>query len=166
MESHDLQPQEEAVCCDNLIMAATLGHDLVVNDDVIIDQGEFSWRFSRSSGPGGQGVNTTDSRVELSWNLDDSVALSARLKERVRSRLHGRLRKGFIVVVASEQRSQRQNRQAALRRFSQLMESALAPPARARRRSRPSRSAVERRLAAKRRRGQVKGNRKRPALDD
>ena len=139
---------------------------LRITDGVVIEQREITWRFSRASGPGGQGVNTTDSRVELSWTLEESAALSERLKDRVRGRLGGRLRDGAITVVASEQRSQRQNRQAALRRFSRLLASALAPPPKRRRPSRPSRSAVERRLAAKRRRGQVKGHRQRPSFDD
>jgi ribosome-associated protein len=147
-------------------MTGSLAKALRITDDIAIEQRELTWRFSRASGPGGQGVNTTDSRVELSWNLEESAALSERLKDRVRMRLQGRLRKGAITVVASEQRSQRQNRQAALDRFSRLLASAVAAPPKRRRPNRPSRSAVERRLAAKRRRGQVKGNRRRPAIDD
>ena len=147
-------------------MTGSFADALRITDDVVIEQRELTWRFSRASGPGGQGVNTTDSRVELSWNLDESAGLSERLKDRVRGRLRGRIRNGAITVVASEQRSQRQNRQAALNRFSRLLASALASPPKRRRPSRPSRSAVERRLAAKRRRGQVKGKRQRPAFDD
>lgn len=148
------------------LMTGSLDNALRITEDFVIERSALTWRFSRASGPGGQGVNTTDSRVELSWNLEESEALSERLKNRARGRLGGRLHNGTITVVASEQRSQRQNRQAALRRFTRLLASAVAAPPKRRRPSRPSRSAVERRLAAKRRRGHVKGKRKRPTLDD
>lgn len=117
---------------------------------------DLSWRFSRSPGPGGQSVNTTESRVELSYDLGDSDALPPALKERAMRALAGRLASGVVTVTASEHRSQLRNRQAAADRMSALLTEATAPPPRQRRPTRPSRAARERRLADKQRRSQVK----------
>lgn len=131
---------------------------------VTIPPDDLSWRFSRSPGPGGQSVNTTESRVELSYDLAGSDALSAALKERAVRALAGRLASGVVTVTASEHRSQLRNRQAAADRMSALLTEATAPPPRQRRPTRPSRAARERRLADKQRRAQVK--RMRRASDD
>jgi ribosome-associated protein len=123
---------------------------------VTIPPDELTWRFSRSPGPGGQSVNTTESRVELSYDLAASDALYPALKERAMRALAGRLAHGIVTVTASEHRSQLRNRQAAADRLSALLTEATAPPPRPRRPTRPSRAARERRLADKRRRAQVK----------
>ena len=130
----------------------------------VIPQEELSWRFSRSSGPGGQSVNTTDSRVELSYDLAASDALGPVLKERALQALTGRLVDGVITVTASEHRSQLRNRQAAASRLTALLTAATAPPPAARRPTRPSRAARQRRLAAKRRRSELKRSRR--SLDE
>jgi ribosome-associated protein len=117
---------------------------------------ELSWRFSRSSGPGGQSVNTADSRVELSYDLATSEALPPVLKDRAMRALASRLVDGVLTVTASENRSQLRNREAAAARLSAVLTEASAPPRRPRRPTRPSRGAVERRLAAKQRRSQIK----------
>jgi ribosome-associated protein len=122
----------------------------------VIPPDELSWRFSRSPGPGGQSVNTTDSRVELSYDLEASGALPATLKERALRALADRMTSGVITVTASEQRSQLRNREAAAARMSALLTEATAPPPRPRRPTRPSRAARERRLADKQRRSQIK----------
>ena len=122
----------------------------------VIPQEELSWRFSRSSGPGGQSVNTTDSRAELSYNLAASDALGPVLKERALRALSGRLVDGVITVTASEHRSQLRNRQAAASRLTALLTAATAPPPAARRPTKPSRAARERRLAEKQRRSELK----------
>ena len=122
----------------------------------MIPQEELSWRFSRSSGPGGQSVNTTDSRVELSYDLAASDALDPVLKERASRALADRLVDGVITVTASEHRSQLRNRQAAASRLAALLMEATAPPPAARRPTRPSRAARERRLAEKQRRSELK----------
>ena len=132
---------------------------LAITPYVIIPGAELVWRFSRSSGPGGQSVNTTDSRVELSFDLAQSATFPEHLRERAAQRLAGRLVGGILTVVASEHRSQLQNRRAAAARMAALLADAIAPPARPRRPTRPSRRAVESRLDAKRRRGQLKRNR-------
>ncbi len=122
----------------------------------VIPPEELSWRFSRSPGPGGQSVNTTESRVELSFDLAGSDALPPELKERALRALAGRLAGGTITVTASEHRSQLRNREAAAERLSALLTEATAPPPRPRRPTRPSRAARERRLAEKQRRSEVK----------
>lgn len=123
---------------------------------ITIPPDELTWRFSRSQGPGGQSVNTTDSQAELSFDLAGSAALPPVLKERALAALSGRLSGGVITVAASEYRSQLRNREAAAARLSALLTDATAPPARARRRTRPSRASVERRLADKQRRAAIK----------
>ena len=123
---------------------------------------ELSWRFSRSAGPGGQSVNTTDSRVELSFDLEGSAALPPVYRDRALRALAGRLADGVLTVTASETRSQLRNREAAAERMSALLTGATAAPPRPRRPTKPSRAARERRLADKRRASQIKrlrGNR-------
>ena len=117
---------------------------------------ELSWRFSRSSGPGGQSVNTSDSRVELSYDLAASSALGPALKERALRALAGRLVDGVITIAASEHRSQWRNREAAVSRLIALLTAATAPLPAARRPTRPTRGSKERRLASKQRRSQIK----------
>ena len=132
---------------------------LQVTTSVVVPEHELSWRFSRSSGPGGQSVNTTDSRVELSFDVARSTALTEHARTRVLGRLAGRLVDGVLTVTASEQRSQLQNREEASRRLAQLLREAVAPPPPPRRPTRPTRGSQERRLAAKKRRGDVKRSR-------
>ena len=117
---------------------------------------ELSWRFSRSTGPGGQSVNTTDSRVELSYDLANTTALPPAQKERALHALAGRLAGGVLTVTASESRSQLRNREAAAERMSALLTDATGPPPRPRRPTKPSRAARERRLADKRRTAEIK----------
>ena len=137
---------------------------LRVTRSVLIPAKELKWRFSRSSGPGGQSVNTADSRVELSLDLETTTALGPVQRARALERLSGRLVDGVLTVKASRQRSQLQNREAALERLAQILAGALAPPPPHRRPTRPKRSAVERRLADKKRRAQTK--RLRRSTDD
>jgi ribosome-associated protein len=129
---------------------------LRVTRSVVVPERELRWRFSRSSGPGGQSVNTTDSRVELSLDLSSTTALGPVQRARVLERLHRRLADGVLTVTASAQRSQLQNREAARERLAAILASALAAPPPTRRPTRPSRGAVERRLADKKRRAQTK----------
>jgi ribosome-associated protein len=136
--------------------------DLRVTPDVSVPRSELSWRFSRSSGPGGQSVNTTDSRVELRFDLAGSASLPPHLRSRALERLAGRLVDGTIVITAAEQRSQLQNRRAAEERLVALLAAAIAPPPRQRKRTKPSRGAIERRLESKRRRSQTKRDRRPP----
>src|SRR5690242_19539134 len=130
--------------------------DVRVNDRLTIPAAELSWRFSRSSGPGGQGVNTTDSRVELSWDVAGSPMLTPVMRERALARLEGRLVNGVVTVTASEHRSQLRNREAAAARLGGLVAAAIAAPPRVRRATRPTKGSVERRISEKKRRGQIK----------
>jgi ribosome-associated protein len=129
---------------------------------VEIPAGELGWRFSRSSGPGGQSVNTADSRVELSFDVGRSTALPESLRERLLARLSHRLVDGVLTIAASEYRSQHRNREAARARLADLLTGASAPPAPKRRPTRPSRGSKERRLAGKKRRSETKSLRRRP----
>jgi ribosome-associated protein len=128
----------------------------------VVPAAELLERFSRSSGPGGQGVNTTDSRVELRWRVLESPALT-RLSEtqrlRVESALQNRLVSGELIIVASEHRSQRQNRVAARNRLAEALRQALLPPPPPRRATRPTRGSQRRRLEAKKQRGSTKSGR-------
>ena len=129
--------------------------DVIVRGTTIPPE-ELSWRFSRSPGPGGQSVNTSDTRAELSFDIAASTALPAALKQRALAALEGRFADGVITIAASDYRSQLRNREAAAARLAELLTEATAPPPRARRPTRPTRAARERRLADKQRRSQVK----------
>jgi ribosome-associated protein len=133
--------------------------DLVVTRSWTVPAGELSERFSRSSGPGGQGVNTADSRVELSVDLAGSESVPAYLQERVLDRLASRLVDGVLTITASEHRTQLANRRAARERLASLLRDAAAPPPPPRRPTKPSKRAKERRLTDKRRRGETKKGR-------
>jgi ribosome-associated protein len=132
---------------------------------LVIPEAELVERFSRSSGPGGQSVNTTDSRVELSWDVAASTALTDTQRQRLLDRLGSRLLDGVLTIAASEHRSQLQNRTAARARLQHLVTDGLEPPSPPRRATRPSRAAKARRVDAKKRRGNIKANRQRPPDD-
>ena len=137
-----------------------------ITPEVAIPVAELEFRASRASGPGGQGVNTTDSRVELRFDVAGSPSLTAGQKERALRRLGPRLdRNGVLRVVAQAQRSQLANRRAATERFAELLSAALATP-RARRPTRPTRAATARRVEDKRRRSATKRLRGRPPPPD
>ncbi|MFC5908910.1 alternative ribosome rescue aminoacyl-tRNA hydrolase ArfB [Streptacidiphilus monticola] len=130
-----------------------------VRGSVLVPEAELQWRFSRSSGPGGQHVNTSDTQVELRFDLANSAALPEVWKQRALERLEPRLVDGVLTVRASEHRSQWRNREAAAVRLSALLTEAVAPPARPRRPTRIPKSLVERRLADKKRRSELKRGR-------
>lgn len=134
-------------------------------DGLVIPDAELVERFSRSSGPGGQSVNTTDSRVELVWDISASSALTDPQRERLFHGLGGRVVAGVLTLIASEQRSQLQNRTAARARLANLVATALEPPPPPRRPTKPSRRARARRVDAKTQRGTLKATRRRPADD-
>lgn len=137
--------------------------DLVVTSRFRIPPGELSERYSHASGPGGQGVNTSDSRVELTFDVERSASVPADLRARIAARLGRRLVGGRVTVVAAEHRGQLANRRTARARLAQLLREAAAPPPPGRRATRPTRGSKERRLESKKRRSQVKRGRSRPA---
>ena len=141
--------------------------DLVVNNRLVIPAKELQWRFSRASGPGGQGVNTTDSRVELLLDLEACSVLGPVRRARLLESLGSRLSDGCLRVVAAEERSQWQNRQAAMDRLSDLLREGLKPPPPSRKATRPGRGAVKRRLEAKKKRSDLKRQRRnKPTPED
>ena len=154
--------QRESTPVTSAAASARIDLPLRIDDRLTIGVDEISWRFSRSSGPGGQGVNTADSRVELSWDPRLSSGVAA-LPDQLRSRLFAGLTRatvnGSVVIVASEQRAQLRNRELARQRLRLLVQAALAPPSPTRRPSRPTRGSVERRLAGKKARSAIKASR-------
>jgi ribosome-associated protein len=129
---------------------------------VSVPESELELSAARSSGPGGQSVNTTSSKVELRWNVADSAALTEAQRARVMQRLASRLTNdGVLVLQGSEHKSQHRNRAAVLSRFRSIVGEALEPP-KQRRRTRPTRGSKERRLQAKKHRGETKRLRKPP----
>lgn len=129
---------------------------LVVTARVAIPPAELVERFSRSGGAGGQHVNTSDTRVELSYDVARSAALTKTLRDRALERLANRLVDGVLTVVASDRRSQRQNRDLARERLAETLREAIKPPPKPRRPTKPSKGAVQARLDEKKRRGQTK----------
>jgi ribosome-associated protein len=130
---------------------------------VTIPPSEFEWRFTGSGGPGGQHANTSNTAVELRFNVEGSPQLDPRLKERVRRRLSTRITAaGDLIVHCSDHRSQTRNRAEAMKRLGELLDEGIRPPEKRRKPTRPSRSAKRRRLEDKRRRGDLKATRQRP----
>jgi ribosome-associated protein len=140
--------------------------DLQLTPALRLPAAELRWRFSRSSGAGGQHVNTTDSRVELVFDLAATQALPPLLKTRALRRLETRLVAGTVVIAVQEQRSQWQNRATALRRLVALLQEAFQPAPPPRRPTRPSLGSRQRRLATKRLRSALKGQRRGLQLED
>jgi ribosome-associated protein len=134
--------------------------DLTVTPQLVVPDAELHERFSRSSGPGGQGVNTTDSRVELSWDVANSPSIPDWLRDRLLQRLTSRLAGGVLTVAVSTQRAQLANRAEARERMASILRAAAAPPPPTRRATKPTRGAKERRLSAKKRRSQTKKHRR------
>ena len=131
---------------------------------LVVPAGELIERFSHASGPGGQGVNTADSRVQLSLDMATTVALNEKQRERALRELDDRLSGTVITITAAEHSSQRRNRTAARERLAHVLRAALTPPM-PRRATKPTRASKLRRLADKKRRGEVKARRRRPDAD-
>lgn len=138
------------------------GDGVQVRRGFVVPERELRWRFSRGSGPGGQGVNTTDSRVELSFDVAGSPSVPDDVRERALERLRNRLAGGVLTITAAEHRSQLRNREAARHRLATVLGEATAAGPRTRRPTRPTAGSKRRRLDAKTRRGQVKKLRSRP----
>ncbi|SFR18546.1 ribosome-associated protein [Lentzea waywayandensis] len=132
---------------------------MTVTRTLVVPASELRERFSRSGGPGGQGVNTADSRVELSFDLAASPSIPDHLKRRMLDRLETRLIDGVLTIAASEHRAQLQNRAAARERLAAILRSAAAPPPPVRRPTKPTRGSQERRIASKKRRADTKRGR-------
>jgi ribosome-associated protein len=134
-------------------------NDVTVTRTLVLPASELRERFSRSGGPGGQGVNTADSRVELSFDLAASPSIPEHLKLRMLERLENRLVDGVLTIAASEHRAQLQNRAAARERLTAILRAAAAPPPPMRRATKPTKGSQERRIASKKRRADTKRGR-------
>jgi ribosome-associated protein len=131
---------------------------------IVIPASEILERFSHASGPGGQGVNTTDSRVQLSFNVERSQAFNEAQRARILRTLSPRLSDGVLTITAADTRSQFRNRRAAREKLAAIIREAVMPPA-VRRATRPTRASLRRRREAKIRRSAIKAQRRQPPAD-
>ena len=123
---------------------------------------ELTFKASRSSGPGGQHVNKTSTRIELYWSLKDSLVFSEDQKVRLREKLHNRLTKDQVLILSSGQtRSQLKNKEQVIKRFFELLEEALTPPKK-RKKSKPTYASKVKRLQSKKQHSEKKTSRKKP----
>lgn len=136
-----------------------------VPEGLVIPATDLNERFARSSGPGGQGVNTTDSKVQLSIDLATTSTLTEAQRRRVLRNLGNRADGTVLTVSVSTQRSQIRNRAEARERMAALLRQALAPPPPPRRGTKPTRGSVRRRLATKKHRSDIKAARRRPTFE-
>ncbi|MCZ7530760.1 MAG: alternative ribosome rescue aminoacyl-tRNA hydrolase ArfB [Acidimicrobiia bacterium] len=137
-----------------------MGADLRVTSSLVIPEAELTWRSTRSGGPGGQHANTSDTRVEVVFDVESSRVLGPRQRARILERLGPTVR-----ASAADTRSQARNREIARARLADRIGAALRTPAR-RRATRPTRAAERRRREAKKRRSDIKRSRRRPAIED
>ena len=133
--------------------------NLTVNSKLEIPVNEIQWRFSRSSGAGGQNVNKTDSRVEIVFNVSESKTLTPYQKYRISIQDEVKLSNGCICIAVQDKRTQYQNRQLALTRLTSTLRDLLKPPPKTRRETIPTRSSQRRRIESKKKRGELKRNR-------
>jgi len=141
------------------------GDALVVNERVAIPRHELTARASRAGGAGGQHVNTSSSRIELTWNVRTSAALDEEMRARLLTKLDTKLDgEGTLRVVASDRRSQLQNREAAEKRLAEMVRRALVVPKK-RRATKPSRASKEKRISEKKKRGETKAGRRKEGFD-
>ncbi len=139
--------------------------DLRVNHELLIPATELEWRFDPAGGPGGQHANRSSTRVELRYDIAESSAFDAALRERVIDQLGSEAPHGVLTIRVGESRSQWRNRQIARRRLVDRLRRAMRPPAPPRRKTRRTRASQERRLADKRARSETKRLRRRPEID-
>ena len=135
--------------------------DIALGSELVIPAAELQWRFTRSSGPGGQNVNKLETAVELLFDPQASAVLGEVQQQMLQERLSSKLSGGVLRVVAAEHRSQWRNRQLALERLAELLREGLKPPPKPRRATKPTRGSQRRRLDAKKKRAQLKQQRQR-----
>ena len=138
--------------------------DLIVNPVLVIPSNELHWRFSRSSGSGGQNINKTDTRVNLSFNIEKSKALTSYQKHQITKQLSEQIVNATITVITQEHRTQYKNRKLALMRLGILLGKALEPPPKARKTTKPTKSSQRRRVNSKKKHGEKKQSRGRKAM--
>ena len=133
--------------------------DLIITPSLVIPSRELKWRFSRSSGPGGQKVNKTDSRVEIIFNIEESKVLNTYQKAVIIEKLKNKLVNNCICLPVQDQRNQLLNRQLAIVRISSLIRNSLKNTSKVRKATKPTKASQNRRLDSKKKRGELKKNR-------
>ena len=133
--------------------------NLRINTKLEIPDNEIKWRFSRSSGAGGQNVNKTDSRAEIVFNVSESKTLTPYQKYRISIQDEVKLSNGCICIAVQDKRTQYQNRQLALTRLTSTLRELLKPPPKKRKETIPTRSSQRKRIESKKKRGKLKKNR-------
>ena len=133
--------------------------DLKITKTLVIPSNEIKWRFSRSSGPGGQNVNKIESRVEIIFNLEDSKVLNEYQKEILKRSLKNKLVNNSLRLAVQEQRNQLLNRQLALIKFSSIIKNALNKPFKLRKSTQPTKASQKKRVEVKKKRGELKKSR-------
>ena len=135
--------------------------DLIITSRLVIPSRELKWRFSRSSGPGGQKVNKTNSRVEIIFNIEESKVLNDYQKKVLTKKLKTKLVNNCICLAVQEERNQLLNRQIAIKRISSVIRNSLKNSSKIRKATKPSKASQNRRLDSKKKRGELKKNRQR-----
>ena len=133
--------------------------DLKITKTLVIPSNEIKWRFSRSSGPGGQNVNKIESRVEIIFNLEDSKVLNDYQKEILKRNLKNKLVNNSLRLAVQEHRNQLLNRQLALMKFSSILKNALNKPFKLRKSTKPTKASKKKRVEVKKKRGELKKSR-------
>ena len=133
--------------------------DLKITKTLVIPSNEIKWRFSRSSGPGGQNVNKIESRVEIIFNLEDSKVLNDYQKEILKKNLKNKLVNNSLSLVVQEHRNQLLNRQLALMQFSSIIKNSLNKPFKLRKSTKPTKASQKKRVEVKKKRGELKKSR-------
>ena len=135
--------------------------DLIISSRLVIPSRELKWRFSRSSGPGGQKVNKTNTRVEIIFNIEESKVLNDYQKKVLTKKLKTKLVNNCICLAVQEERNQLLNRQIAIKRISSEIRNSLKNSSKVRKATKPSKASQNRRLDSKKKRGELKKNRQR-----
>ena len=135
--------------------------DLIITSRLVIPSRELKWRFSRSSGPGGQKVNKTNTRVEIIFNIEESKVLNDYQKKVLTKKLKTNLVNNCICLAVQEERNQLLNRQIAIKRISSVIRNSLKNSSKVRKATKPSKASQNRRLDSKKKRGELKKNRQR-----
>ena len=138
--------------------------DLQITNTLVIPSNEIKWRFSRSSGPGGQNINKIESRVEIIFNLEDSKVLSDYQKEILKINLKTKLVKNILCLAVQEHRSQLLNRQLALMKFSLIIKDGLNKPFKFRKSTKPTKASQKKRVEFKKKRGELKKSRQKEKI--
>ena len=138
--------------------------DLKITKTLVIPSKEIKWRFSRSSGPGGQNVNKIESRVEIIFNLEESKVLNDYQKEILKRSLKNKLVNNSLRLAVQEHRNQLLNRQLALIKFSSIIKNALNKPFKLRKSTQPTKASQKKRVEVKKKRGELKKNRQKEKI--